>query len=389
MKIRNVYDRIFSMENLYLAYENAIKGRRYNRDVLKFNANLWENLKSLQDRILSGNYKIERYYIVYVYEPKKRMIMSINFEHRIVQWAIYRVINPLLVNGYIKDSYGCIKGRGPVQAMKRAKYWIEKIGRKSGKWYYLKIDISKYFYRISHRVLKKILRKKIKDYKLMDMIDSIIDCDHTPFGLPPGKSPGEVPLENRLYDVGMPIGNLLSQMFANAYLDTLDQYCKRILRIKYYIRYMDDIIIISDDKKLLNEWKARIKEFVEAELELNLNNKTCIRPLSQGMEFVGYRIWKNRVVLRKSTSLKARRKLKKARELYRIGKLTLEKTTQIFMSYVGRLVHTDCRKLRKVIYEEMILTHASKKETGEGELNRYEWYSRIDGRHEQGSNAPG
>lgn len=362
MKIRNVYDRIFSMENLYLAYENAIKSRRYNRDVLKFNANLWENLKSLQDRILSGQYRIEKYYIFYVYEPKKRMIMSINFEHRIVQWAIYRVINPLLVKGYIKDTYGCIGDRGPLDAMQRVRYWMEKSGRKKGKWYYLKLDISKYFYRINHEALKKILRKKIKDERLMKVIDGIIDCEHTPFGLPPGKSPGEVPVEQRLFDVGMPIGNLLSQMFANIYLDALDQYCKRNLGIKHYVRYMDDIIIISDNKKMLNIWKERIRAFLEYELKLNLNRKTCIRPIAQGMEFVGYRIWKNRAVIRKSTSLKAKRKLKKIRELYRVRKLTFGKVTEIFMSYVGRLAYTDCRKLKKKMFEEMVLTHADKSE---------------------------
>ena len=128
--------------------------------------------------------------------------MSISFYHRIVQWAIYRVINPILVKGYIEDSYGCIPGRGSLSAMKRLKYWVEAVEKKPGTWYYLKLDISKYFYRISHEVLKKILAKKIKDRRLLDVLYSIIDCKHTPFGLPPGKGPGEVPLEERLFDVG-------------------------------------------------------------------------------------------------------------------------------------------------------------------------------------------
>ena len=357
MKIRNVYDEIFSMENLYNAYEEAKRGRRYNRDVLEYSNNLWENLKGLHDMIISGQYKIDKYYIFYVYEPKKRMIMSINFEHRIVQWAIYKIINPLLVNGYIKDTYGCIKGRGPLQAMQRVRYWIKNVSRKKGKWYYLKLDISKYFYRISHEVLKNLLRKKIKDNKLMEIIENIIDCEHTPFGLPPGKSPGEVPIENRLYDVGMPIGNLLSQMFANIYLDAVDQYCKRTLRIKYYVRYMDDIVIMSDSKKQLHEWKEKIKEYFENELRLNLNNKTCIRPVSQGMEFVGYRIWKYKTVLRKSTTLKMKRRLKLARYLYGIGRIDFKKVTETFMSYIGRLCHTDSRRLKRLSYEEMVLTH--------------------------------
>lgn len=191
MKIKNVFDLIFSMENLYGALEDASDQRRYNKDVMLFNFNAWDNLKEIRDSVYDGTYTIDKYYIFYVYEPKKRMIMSIKFKHRVVQWAIYRVINPMLIKGYIKDSYGCIPERGPLTAMFRLKYWLEQVNRKDEQWYYLKLDISKYFYRISHRILKKILAKKIKDQRLLKLLESIIDCKHTPFGLPPGRSPGK------------------------------------------------------------------------------------------------------------------------------------------------------------------------------------------------------
>lgn len=327
MKIKDVFDLIFSMDNLYDAFRDASKNRRYNKDVLQFAYDAWTNLDELRERILRGEYEIERYYIFFVYEPKKRMIMSIGFEHRVVQWAIYRVINPILVKGYIKDSYGCIPGRGALGAMLRLKGWLQYVSRKDGEWFYLKLDISKYFYRISHRVLKKILRKKIKDERLLAILDGIIECKHTPFGLPPGKSPGEVPLEERLFDVGMPIGNLLSQMFANLYLNELDQFCKRVLGIKFYVRYMDDIIILSNSKMQLHTWRWQIDGFLERELELSLNQKTCIRPINQGIEFVGYRLWFNRVVLRKSTTLGIKRSLKGVREKYEDYEVTLEEVT--------------------------------------------------------------
>lgn len=371
MKIKQVYDLIFSMENLYMAYEDAASGRRYNKDVLLYSQDTWSQLRELREKILAGEYEIDRYYIFYVYEPKKRMIMSIGFEHRIVQWAIYRVLNPILVKGYIDDSYGCIPGRGALGAMQCLQGWVEYVSRKENEWFYLKLDISKYFYRISHRVLKKILRKKIKDERLLEVLFGVIDCKHTPFGLPPGKGPGEVPLEERLYDVGMPIGNLLSQMFANIYLDVLDQFCKRTLGIKYYVRYMDDIIILSDSKIQLREWKDRIAVFLETELELMLNNKTCIRPISQGIEFVGYRVWSNRVVLRKSTTLKIKRNLKGVREAYHDYLITLEKASQTFQSYVGMLKHTDSDALLEKLYDEMVLTHGEGIDT-DGE-NFYEW----------------
>ena len=355
------FDVIFSMDNLYLALEDASKGRRYNKDVLVYNLDTWALLNELRQEVLNGTYKIDRYFIFYIYEPKKRMIMSISFRHRIIQWAIYRVLNPMLVKGYIEDSYGCIPGRGSLSAM-QLKYWIEQVNRKERQWFYLKLDISKYFYRVSHRVLKKILAKKIKDKRLLNVLYGIIDCEHTPFGLPPGRSPGDVPLEERLYDVGMPIGNLLSQVFANLYLDALDQFCKRVLRIHFYIRYMDDVIILSDDKIQLRFWKDRIEAFLLEELELNLNKKTCIRPISQGIEFVGYRLWPNRVVIRKSTSLRIKRALRGMQVKYSRYEVTFQDVTETLQSYLGMLEHCDSEPLVKSILDNLVLTHADQTE---------------------------
>lgn len=344
------------MENLQAALEDACRGRRYKKDALLYTLNAYELLSVIREEIYSGRYSIERYFIFYVYEPKKRMIMSISFKHRIVQWAIYRVINPILVSGYIKDSYGCIPGKGSLSAMHRVRYWLALTEHIGGVWYYLKLDISKYFYRVSHRILIKILEKKIKDKRLMSVLISIIECEHTPFGLPEDKSPGEVPLEERLYDVGMPIGNLLSQVFANVYLDVLDQYCKRTLRIKFYIRYMDDVIILSDCKTDLNRWRYEIERFLRVELELKLNKKTCIRPVSQGMEFVGYRIWRHKVVIRKSTSLRIKRALKGIRHRYAIKELTLKESLDSMQCYIGMLGHCDCEAFKKSIIDSFVLT---------------------------------
>lgn len=361
MKIKNVFDLIFSMENLYGALEDASGGRRYNRDVMYFNFHAWELLDEIRKSVYDGTYKIEKYYIFYVYEPKKRMIMSIKFRHRVVQWAIYRVVNPMLVKGYIEDSYGCIPEKGSLKAVQRLQYWLIQVSRQeNSRWFYLKLDISKYFYRISHRVLKKILAKKIKDKRLLKLLYSVIDCEHTPFGLPEGCSPGDVPLEDRLFDVGMPIGNLLSQIFANVYLDVLDQFCKRVLRIHFYIRYMDDVIILCDSKEKLRVWKDRISEFLETELELQLNSKTCIRPINQGIEFVGYRVWPDKLVLRKSTTLHMKRVLKARREAYRIKEITLRQATDTLNCYLGMLKHCDSDALRESILDNFVLTHADK-----------------------------
>jgi hypothetical protein len=357
MKIKNVFDEIFSNDNLYAALEDASQGRRYNKDALVYNLDAWAMVQEIRNEIFNGTYSIDRYYIFYVYEPKKRMIMSISFKHRIVQWAIYRVINPVLVKGYIEDSYGCIPGRGSLSAMQRLKYWVVMASRKEEQWFYLKLDISKYFYRISHRVLKKILAKKIKDKRLLKVLYSIIDCEHTPFGLPLGRSPGDVPLEERLFDVGMPIGNLLSQLFANVYLNELDQYCKRELQIRFYIRYMDDVIILCNSKLQLRIWKDQIEQFLLRELELHLNKKTCIRPIGQGIEFVGYRIWANRVVIRKSTTLRIRRALRGMAAKYTDYKITMQDFSETLQSYLGMLEHCDSDALINKILDEIVLTH--------------------------------
>lgn len=360
MKIKNVFDKIFSLDNLYAALEDAVQGRRYKREALVYTLDSWALLQELREEVLSGTYHIDRYYIFYIYEPKKRMIMSISFKHRIVQWAIYRIINPMLVSGYIEDSYGCIPGRGSLSAMQRLRYWIEQASRKDEQWFYLKLDISKYFYRVSHRILKKILAKKIKDARLLEVLYSVIDCKHTPFGLPLGASPGDVPLEDRLYDVGMPIGNLLSQVFANVYLDVLDQFCKRVLKIHFYIRYMDDVIVLCNDKIQLREWKDQIEVFLMNELELHLNSKTCIRPISQGIEFVGYRIWPDRVIVRKSTSLRIKRALRGLAVKYSKYEVTMQDVTSALRSYLGMLERCDSEALVKKILDNLVLTHEQK-----------------------------
>ena len=352
--------KIFSLDNLYAALEDAVQGRRYKREALVYTLDSWALLQELREEVLSGTYHIDRYYIFYIYEPKKRMIMSISFKHRIVQWAIYRIINPMLVSGYIEDSYGCIPGRGSLSAMQRLRYWIEQASRKDEQWFYLKLDISKYFYRVSHRILKKILAKKIKDARLLEVLYSVIDCKHTPFGLPLGASPGDVPLEDRLYDVGMPIGNLLSQVFANVYLDVLDQFCKRVLKIHFYIRYMDDVIVLCNDKIQLREWKDQIEVFLMNELELHLNSKTCIRPISQGIEFVGYRIWPDRVIVRKSTSLRIKRALRGLAVKYSKYEVTMQDVTSALRSYLGMLERCDSEALVKKILDNLVLTHEQK-----------------------------
>ena len=146
-------------------------------------------------------------------------------------------------------------------------------------------------------------------------------------------------------------------MFGNMYLDKLDQECKRNLSIHYYIRYMDDVIILSDSKEQLWQWKHHIEDFLMKELKLNLNKKTAIRPISQGVEFVGYRIWPTHVTLRKSTSLRMKRRLKVLRIRYRDYQISLDKVFQTIASYTAMMRQCNCKLLEKKILDEYVLTH--------------------------------
>ncbi|MBU3812277.1 MAG: reverse transcriptase/maturase family protein [Candidatus Niameybacter stercoravium] len=352
MKIRNVYQEICSFENLYKAYMNARKCKRYRQEVLGFTNNLEEYLFNMRNDLLNHTYVVGEYREFYIHEPKKRLIMALPFYDRVIQWAIYQVINPMFSKGYITDSYACIEGRGAHQAVKRLHYWLRQVDRKDEKWYYLKLDIAKYFYRIDHQALIKILRRKIYDKDLMCLLETIINSE-TAFGLELGiNDPAE---SKRVEHCGMPIGNLTSQMFANIYLNELDQYLKRKLSVHYYIRYMDDMILLSNDKKKLHEYKALINEFLQENLKLDLNNKTAIRPISLGIEFVGYKLWPTHVKLRKSTALKMKRRMKQVKKQYERGKISLGKVSGTIASYNGVLKHCNSYNLRTKLLGEFVL----------------------------------
>lgn len=352
MKIKNVYQEICSFENLYKAYMNARKCKRYRQEVLGFTNNLEEYLVDIRKELLNNTYTVGNYREFYIHEPKKRLIMALPFYDRVIQWAIYQVINPLFARGYIADSFACIEGRGTHQAVQRLYYWLKQIGRKEEKWYYLKLDIAKYFYRIDHQALIQILRRKIKDTDLMHLLETIINSE-TDFGLELGIN--DPAASKRVSHCGMPIGNLTSQMFANIYLNELDQYIKRKLAVHYYVRYMDDMILLSNDKKQLHEYKELIDKFLQSNLKLNLNNKTAIRPISLGIEFVGYKLWPTHVKLRKSTALKMKRRMKQVKRQYEEGEIALHKVSSTVASYHGVLKHCNSYNLTNKLLGDFVL----------------------------------
>lgn len=347
----DVYDRICQYEELYQSHLEARKGKRYRDDVLVFTDRLEENLIEIQNELIWQTYKVGRYRQFYVREPKLRLVMALQYRDRIVQWAVYRQLYPFYDRMFIEDSYACRRGKGSHKAADRLQYWLRQVSRKPGKWYYLKLDISKYFYRVDHLVLLEILSRRIKDPRLMQLLSEIINCEDTRFGLPAGLSPEECTEDMWLADVGMPIGNLTSQLFANLYLNELDQLCKHELHVHYYIRYMDDVIILSDDKRELAELKMIIEEFLNDILHLDLNKKTAIRPCSLGVDFVGYHIWATHRKLKKQTARRMIRNVKRMCEEAAAGKLSREEFERTVASYKGVLQHCNSYGLRNKLNE--------------------------------------
>lgn len=345
--IKNLFENVVDFENLYQAWESARKGKRYREEIMAFSANLESNLIEIQNHLMYGSYRVGRYRPFYVYEPKKRLIMALPFRDRVIQWAIYRQLFPIFDKQFISDSYACREGKGTHKAVDRLQYWLRQTERKPQRYYYLKLDVAKYFYRVDHEILIKILRRKISDTRLMDLLALIIDSEETKFGLPVGVDPDMCDPSDRLAEVGMPIGNLTSQMFANLYLHELDLFAKHDLGLHYYIRYMDDIIILHPDKKYLTTVKDEIEAFLFDNLRLQLNKKTAIRPCSMGIEFVGYRVWATHKKLKKKTALKIKRAVKHIKEKRDSGAITPESFGRRIASYKGVLQYCNSYGFRQ------------------------------------------
>lgn len=361
-------ERIYSWENLLDAYHEAARDKWYRNDVTAFAARLEENLISIQNDLMWRTYTVGRYRQFYVTEPKKRLVMALGFRDRVVQWAIYRQINQELDNGMIYHSYGCRVEKGTTRAADRLQYWCTLVDRKPERWHYLKLDISKYFYRVDHEVLLGILRRKYPDEDgLLWLMETIINCDHTPFGLPPGKSADEVPPSERLFEVGMPIGNLTSQLLANVCLNELDQYIKHELKCHFYVRYMDDMVLLAEEAATLNEWRVLIEDYLNRILHLELNSKTTIGLVCRGITFVGCRIYPGYRKPTPNTVYKMKARMRYIAKEYEAGLIDFDAVDATMQSYFGMLGHCAAYGLKTWISENIIFKRGDGDPSGEVE----------------------
>lgn len=317
------------------AYHKARKCKRYRPDVLEFEANREDNLFHAIEVLKDGTYQPGEYRVFKVWEPKERIIMALPFFDRVIQHMIVNFIEPIFEKRFLFHSYACRKGKGVHEASKTLSKWLYELEVVQGKKIYaIKGDIHHYFQSVSHDILKAEIRRYISDKALLKILDRIIDHNGI---FPPG--------------VGIPVGNLTSQLFANVYLNKLDQFVKHELKVKYYVRYMDDFIILSEDPAELRHLLAIIEEFLSRELRLELNPKTTILAAKNGINFVGYIHYKDHKKIRKD----ARRRLTKLLKAFETREVEQEYFDRSIESRFGHMEHADTynyiRETKKTIEE--------------------------------------
>jgi retron-type reverse transcriptase len=343
----NLYKKLCSFENISLAFRKAKLGKSKRDYVIKFEADLENNLKSLQEELLNKTYSLGSLKKFVIRDPKTRKIHASIFRDRIVHHAIINILNPIYNKIFIYDSFASRKNKGSQKAIERFESFVRKVSsngkliknsfnNNSIKGYVLKADFRHYFDSVSQEVLINILRKKIDDEDLIWLIKKVLEN----FEISKG--------------IGMPLGNYTSQFFANVYLNELDYYVKHVLKAKYYIRYVDDFVILHKNKKRLEYFLEHINSFLPF-LKIKLHpDKTEIIPLSKGVTFLGYRIFFHDRLLKKINVRYFLKKLEKNRLLFNNKEITEEQLESMINGWMGYAKFANTFNFReKIIYRNI------------------------------------
>lgn len=286
----NLFSKTFSEESLYSAYVSASKGKKKTKSYLDFSANLGSEIYSLRNEILSGVYKLRPYRKLQIKTPKIRDILAPHFRDVVVQHAIYNTIYPIFNKSFIHTSYACRKFKGTHAA---SNYAYKSMRESDKNLYTIHLDVKKYFNSIDRKILIKLLENKIKDDRLLNIMK--LFCTTS------------------LGDTGIPLGNLLSQLYALIYLNPVDHYIKRVLKIEKYVRYVDDMVLIGLDRKEALNAKKCITLFLGTQLHLSLS-KWSLKRVKDGINFVGYKTWKTHRLIRKYSLQKFRKAVLKEKD---------------------------------------------------------------------------
>jgi retron-type reverse transcriptase len=338
----NLYPQIIDFENLLLAAQKAEKGKRFRENVLAFNYNLEHELLRLKQELINRTYQPGEYRTFYIKEPKTRMISAAPYRDRVIHHALCNIILPLIERSFINDSYANRVNFGTHSALRR----FTKFARSSR--YVLQCDIQKYFPSIDHEVLKNLLRRKIKCCDTLWLIDTIIDNSNEQFAVNEhfNGDDSSTPHQRRR---GLPVGNLTSQFFANVYMNNFDHFIQEQLKVKKYLRYVDDFALFSDDREFLADARLALEEYLD-KLRLKIHPiKSQLFETKLGANFLGFRVFPDYIRVRTENLRRARRRLKKMQKDYAQGQITLEQVSRSNQSWFAHLEHGDTWQLRKQI----------------------------------------
>lgn len=314
----SLFERIVDLENLQVADAIARKGKKNQYGIRLHDENRDSNILALHVSLLNRTYRTSPYTTFFVYEPKERVVFRLPYyPDRITHHAIMNVLEDIFVRSFTADTYSCIKGRGIHLAIWNLR---KALSDQVGTVYCLKLDIKKFYPSVDHDILKSLLRRKFKDPDLLWLLDEIIDS-----------APG------------LPIGNYLSQYFANFYLTYFDHWLKEVKKVKYYFRYADDLVILSCDKQYLHSLLSDIKSYLSDHLKLQVKGNRQVFPVAaRGIDFLGYVIYHSHTLLRKSIKQNMARRFKK------------NPNQQCIASYMGWVKYCNGKHLlKKILYEKV------------------------------------
>ncbi|MFZ2310507.1 MAG: reverse transcriptase/maturase family protein [Patescibacteria group bacterium] len=323
-KLSHKFEDIISLENLLEAWQDFLPGKRKRLDVQAFASDLMNNIFSLHYDLLYYRYQSGGYQAFRISDPKPRHIHKASVRDRLLHHAIYRQLYPFFDKTFINDSYSCRLDKGTHKAIDRFRKYFFKVSRNNTRnCWVLKGDIRKFFASINHEVLLNILNEYIPDKNIIWLLERVIGSFRTG-------------VENK----GLPLGNLTSQLFANVYLNEFDQFIKHQLKARYYIRYADDFVIMSEDKEWLISHIYLIQDFLSNQLKLELHpNKLFLSTFASGIDFLGWVHFSDHRVLRGATRKRMFRKLK------------INHSHESLNSYLGLLSYGNAKKLQYIITE--------------------------------------
>ncbi|MDB4984718.1 MAG: hypothetical protein JWM20_897 [Patescibacteria group bacterium] len=329
--IQDTYSNIISLKNLFTAWKEFIIGKKNKADVLEFGTMYEQELIALHASLDLGRYSHGGYHAFMVCDPKRRSINKARVRDRVLHHAIHRLLVPIFEPGFIFDSYSSRKAKGVHAARERFREFARVLSRNNTKTVWvLKCDIRKFFDSVDHAVLMGLLARRLKCPRTLALLGNII----------------------RSYDSGagkgIPLGNLTSQLFSNVYMDPFDQFMKRIVRAKCYIRYADDFVILSRDRDYLARLIPTINAFLDKDLKLRMHpNKVEIKKWHSGIDFLGATMFPHFRVLRTKTKRRAFRKIRKNIIFYKNGLIQYEDLVSIIRSYLGIMQHVDSFGVRR------------------------------------------